>query len=82
MKKYKISKIGQNTENKYAGLSHFGDSQESFEGYSINPPTLGERFILKTGKLGDVVINTSPIVELPKDGVMKTLYSVYKIEEL
>lgn len=82
MKKYKISKIGKNEENPLANYSHFGDSQNFFEGYSIKPPTLGERFILRTGKLGDVVINTSPIVELPKDGVMKTLYSVYKIEEL
>lgn len=78
--KYKISKLGQNAENEYAGLSYFGDSQESFEGHSNTPPTIGERFVLRD-KRGNVVINTSTIVEEPTNGVMKTLYSIYKIEE-
>lgn len=81
MTKYRIVKVGQNAENKYAGLSKFGDSKEFFEGYSKCPPVKGERFILHSEpSSGHVVIDTSAIVEEPKDGIMKTLYSVYKID--
>lgn len=81
MKQYKISKIGRNDNNPNSNLSVFGNTQEYFQGYSINPPTIGERFVLRTGKLGIVVIDTSPIVEI-LDGEILTTYSRYKIEEL
>jgi len=81
MKQYKISKIGRNDNNPNSDLSVFGNTQEYFQGYSINPPTIGERFVLRTGKLGIVVIDTSPIVEI-LDGEILTTYSRYKIEEL
>lgn len=81
MKQYRISKIGRNNNNPIADLSVFGDTQEYFQGYSVNPPTIGERFVLRTGKLGGVVIDTSPIVEV-LDGEILTIYSKYKIEEL
>lgn len=81
MERYRISKIGVNSSNSLAELSTFGDTQEFFEGYAIEPPTVGERFILREGKLGGIVINTSPIVEV-RDGEILTVYSRYSIEEL
>lgn len=81
MKRYRISKIGRNTENSLSELSTFGDTQEFFEGYSIEPPTIGERFVLREGKLGGVVINTSPIVEIRGKEILTT-YSRYSIEEI
>lgn len=81
MEQYKIRKIGRNDNNKYSGLSTFGDTQEFFQGYSYNPPTIGERFVLVTGKLGAVVISTSAVVEI-KDGEILTIYSRYKIEKI
>lgn len=81
MKQYKIKKVGKNEENPYSIFSNFGDSQEYFQGYSYNPPTVGERFVLITGKLGNVVIDTSPVIEV-KEGEIVTTYSVYKIEEI
>ncbi len=81
LKQYRIKKIGVNTDNKYNWLSDFGDSQPFFQGYSHEPPTIGERFVLRTGKLGGVVIDTSPIVEI-REGEILTTYSRYKIEEV
>lgn len=81
MKQYRIKKIGENDSNPDAWSSTFGDTQNFFQGYSYDPPTIGERFILRTGKLGGVVINTSPIVEI-LEGEILTTYSRYKIEEV
>lgn len=81
MKQYKISKLGKNNANSLAELSTFGDSQEFFQGYSYNPPTVGERFVLTYGKLGGIVINTSPVVEI-KEGEFLTTYSRYSIVEV
>lgn len=81
MKRYRISKIGVNSSNSLAELSTFGDTQEFFEGYSIEEPTVGERFILIESKLGRIVINTSPIVEVREKEILTT-YSKYKIEEI
>lgn len=77
MKKYRITKIGRVGTND----SHFGDTQEYFEGYTFKEPTVGERFILRYNKLGDVIINTSPIVEIT-DELLYTTYSVYKYEKI
>lgn len=81
MKKYRISKIGVNSSNSLSELSTFGNTREFFEGYSIKEPTIGERFILRESKLGGIVINTSPIVEI-RDGEILTVYSKYKIDEI
>ena len=81
MEKYRISKIGKNNANSLSELSTFGDTQEFFEGYSIEPPTVGERFVLREGKLGRIVIDTSPIVEVREKEILTT-YSRYSIEEL
>ena len=81
MKRYRISKIGVNSSNSLAELSTFGNTQEFFEGYSINPPTIGERFVLRESKLGVVVIDTSPIVEIREKEILTT-YSIYSIEEI
>ena len=81
MERYRISKIGVNSSNRLSELSTFGDTQEFFEGYSIEPPTIGERFVLREGKLGGVIIDTSPIVEV-RDKEILTTYSRYSIEEI
>jgi len=80
MKKYKISKIGENTDNELASMSKFGNTQKYFEGYSKTPPTIGERFILRDS-LGSTVINTSPVVKVEENS-FKTVYSVYSIQEI
>lgn len=76
MRKYKIKKIGRVGDNE----SFFGDTQEYFSGYSSNPPTIGERFNLFT-QVGGLEISTSPVTKI-EDGVIKTMYSVYSIEEI
>ena len=81
MEKYRISKIGRNNANSLSELSTFGDTQEFFEGYSINPPTVGEKFVLREDKLGRVVISTSPVVEIRGKEILTT-YSIYLIEEI
>lgn len=81
MERYRIIKVGRNNANSLSELSTFGDTQEFFEGYSINPPTVGERFVLREGKLGRVIIDTSPIVEIREKEILTT-YSRYSIEEI
>ena len=76
MEKYRITKIGRIGIND----SCFGDTQEYFEGYAYKEPTINERFILFT-KTRNVVINTSPIMEVT-DKLLYTMYSVYKYEKL
>lgn len=66
-----------NETNDFSPFSDFGDSKDYFEGYASNPPTVGERFVLRTSKLGNVVINTSPVVEVKENEILTT-YSRYK----
>lgn len=80
MKKYKIAKIGENTDNKLASMSKFGYTQKYFEGYSKVPPVIDERFVL-IDSLGFIVIDTSPVVKVEENS-FKTLYSVYSIQEI
>lgn len=80
MKKYRIKKIGQNHNNILAELSEFGDSQDFFEGFALNDPTVNERFVL-VNSFGGIVINTSPIIKI-EEGNLTTVYSVYSIEEV
>lgn len=77
MTRYRIKKVGRVGTND----SYFGDTQEYFEGYAFKEPTVGERFILQYDKLGDVIINTSPIVEITNE-LLYTTYSVYKYEKI
>ena len=77
MTRYRIKKVGRVGENN----SYFGDTQEYFEGYAFKEPTVGERFILRYDKLGGVIINTSPIVEITNE-LLYTTYSVYKYEKI
>lgn len=77
MTRYRIKKVGRVGENN----SYFGDTQKYFEGYAFKEPTVGERFILRYDKLGDVIINTSPIVEITNE-LLYTTYSVYKYEKI
>ena len=77
MTRYRIKKVGRVGENN----SYFGDIQKYFEGFATHPPTIGERFVLWHNKLGDVIINTSPIVEIT-DELLYTTYSVYKYEKI
>ena len=74
MVKYRITKIGRVGNND----SYFGDTQEYFEGYAYEKPTINERFIL-FNKTRNVVINTSPIMEIT-DKLLYTMYSVYEYE--
>lgn len=76
MKKYRLTKIGRVGENN----SDFGDKQEYFEGYMKVKPYIMQRFYL-WDENGNCVINTSPITKI-EEGILTTLYSVYKIEEL
>lgn len=80
MKKYKIAKVGENTDNKLASISKFGNTKEYFEGYSKTPPVIDERFILRDS-FGFIVIDTSPVVKVEENS-FKTLYSVYSIKEI
>lgn len=80
MAKYTISKKGENKDNPFSHLSHFGDTAKEFTGNSEQGPVIGERFILKDS-YGRIVIDTSPIVEV-SDTEIKTVYSIYSINKL
>jgi hypothetical protein len=55
------------------------------EGYTIigkfeNPPTVGERFIIKGVKFSSY-LNTSTVTEIVSDTIFKTLNSTYELKE-
>jgi len=58
------------------------------EGFSIIgeydiPPTVGERFLVTSRKMYGDYLNTSIVTSpLDENGIFKTTYSTYKIEEL
>lgn len=80
MKKYRISKIGENKDNPLSSISMFGNTKEFFEGYSETSPLIGERFDLRDS-FGMIVISTSIVLDVEENS-FKTLYSIYSIEEL
>jgi hypothetical protein len=77
--KVRVTKITDNVFNN----DHPNGVNEGFsvEGFYINEPTVGERFVVVNKGL-HTLLSTSPVTEVLDNGLFKTENSTYKIEEI